>query len=147
MTNMILGNAVGSVVVGRRRVDPYAAGGFTPRYVADFRRGKFRSPAGAKRPDAMTITRAGLAPMVDADGVLKWGGAIPAGYRWRVSLWPWPTPAETEAALLHDWRYERAGRWRRAADRRFVRSLPPGLLRAVCRTPVAWAVFRIGWWC
>lgn len=73
MTNMILGHAVGSVVAGHRRVDPYAAGGFTPRYVADFRRGKFRSPAGAKRPDAMTISRAGLGTMIDRDGKLKWG--------------------------------------------------------------------------
>jgi hypothetical protein len=73
-------------------------------------------------------------------------GPIPAGYRWRVSLWPYPTAAETEAALLHDWRYERAGLHRRAADARFVASLPPGALRWVCRTPVAGLVFRVGWW-
>lgn len=73
-------------------------------------------------------------------------GPVPAGYRWRVSLWPYPTPDETEAALLHDWRYERAGLRRQAADRAFIAALPPGALRWWARTWVARLVYRVGWW-
>ena len=60
--------------------------------------------------------------------------------------WRWPTPAETEAALWHDWAYQESARQRREVDEAFVRSLPPGALRWACRTPVARLVFRVGWW-